>query len=103
MLDRRTLTILVVLLAAGALLWTAVATVPALAESSLAVVVLVPLFAVYALHRLGVPGLLEHDGLCGWGWCAPTPAGGLLGAAALVLAAWVLAWGLAALTRRVRR
>jgi hypothetical protein len=31
----------------------------------------VPFISVYAIHSLGIPGLLQHDGACGWGWCAP--------------------------------
>jgi hypothetical protein len=27
------------------------------------------------LQAAGVHGLLDHDGLCGWGWCAPTVLG----------------------------
>jgi hypothetical protein len=36
----------------------------------------------------GVPGLLEKDGLCGWGWLG---------------AAWVAAWALARLLARRQR
>ncbi len=34
-----------------------------------------PLFALYMLSYIGVPGLLENGGLCGHGWCGPSVFG----------------------------
>jgi hypothetical protein len=49
-----------------------------------------PAYAIaHALHALGLPGVLESGGLCGWGWCAPTPVGWIL-AGLVLLAALVL-------------
>ena len=38
--------------------------------------IFVPYLSIYIFHRIGIPGLLEHNGLCGWGWCAPTASDG---------------------------
>ena len=62
--------------------------------------VIVPVMSIYAFHAVGVPGLLEHQGHCGWGMCSPTAVGYLFLAAFWVAAFWLLAWGLAYLTRR---
>lgn len=48
----------------------------------------VPILSIYLLHAVGVPGLLEQGGACGWGWCQPTNFGWLL-----LFLLWVgLAW-----------
>jgi hypothetical protein len=78
------------LLVLGGLLW------PPLQQVS-GVLILVPFLSVHFFHRLGIPVLLEHGGMCGWGWCSPTP----FGWAFLVLfwlgVAWLAAWGVARL------
>jgi len=45
----------------------------------------------------GIPGLLEHHGTCGWGWCAPTLFGWVFLCAFWLLVVWFLAWGLSSL------
>jgi len=67
----------------------------------LGLLLLAPLLSVYVFHTLGVPGLLEHNGLCGWGWCAPTTFGWLVTAAFLLIGTWLIAWAIASLTTRV--
>ena len=66
-------------------------------DSPAGLLVLVPFSSAHVLHKLGIPGVLEHDGLCGWGICPPTPLGWFL-----VLVAWVcIAWVLAALVAQL--
>jgi hypothetical protein len=60
----------------------------------------VPLLSVYFFHKVGVPGLLEHNGLCGWGWCSPTVLGWAFVAVFWVATVWLAAWGIAALANR---
>jgi hypothetical protein len=75
MLKPRTLTILAAMLIIYGVLVLPSFIWPSYAASPADAFVLVPAFSTYAFHQLGVPGLLPHDGLCGWGWCAPTPFG----------------------------
>jgi len=54
-------------------------------------------------HQVGVPGVLEHNGLCGWGMCSPTPIGWVVAVGfwlcALALLSWAVAWLLTRYTR----
>lgn len=75
---------------------------PAYLDSPMRVLVIAPFVVAQVLHGLGLPGLLEADGLCGWGWCNPSPVGWLLAAFVLLAAAAALALALAWLTARHR-
>ena len=70
-------------------------------DSPAAFLVLVPYLSLSLFHKLGVPGLLEHNGLCGWGWCSPTPFGWLFTILAWLLAAWCIAWLIATLSDKL--
>jgi hypothetical protein len=98
MLNRRTVKIFTGLWAAYALLSLPAWVGPAFLQEISGDIYLTPIFAIYIFHRLGLPGLLEHGGACGWSLCAPTAAGW----AFLILfwagVAWCVAWGLARLT-----
>ena len=100
MLTPRTLKVLALILVGCGLLALVATLFP---ESPVNLLLAAPLLSVYAFHKLGIPGLLEHDGLCGWGWCPPTLLGWLLAAVVWLAAAWVLAWGIGSLTRRLAR
>jgi hypothetical protein len=71
-------------------------------DSPAGVLLLVPMLSVYLFHKAGIPGLLEHDGLCGWGWCSPTVFGWLFVAILWLAAAWLMAWGLASVSGGLR-
>lgn len=103
MLKPRTLKILALILAGYILLVLPGLIWPAYFGSPAGLLVLLPLVSVYLFHQIGVAGLLEHNGLCGWGWCAPTMFGWVLVAVFWVLLAWLLAWGVSALTLRLAR
>jgi hypothetical protein len=62
--------------------------------------VMVPFLSIYLFHHLGIPGLLEHDGACGWGLCSPTAFGWTFLVILWIGVAWLVAWGLARLTVR---
>lgn len=100
MLNPRTLKILAlivsvyVLLVLPGLLW------PSYLDSPASFLVLVPGLSIYVFHKVGVPGLLEHNGLCGWGWCSPTLFGWVFMVAFWVFVSWLIAWGVAALISR---
>jgi len=76
---------------------------PAFLEEFSSYLVLFTILSLYIPHRLGVPGLLEHNGACGWGWCAPTVFGWIFLALFWLGVAWLLAWGIASLIARLRR
>ncbi|MBT9487016.1 MAG: hypothetical protein IV093_05840 [Rubrivivax sp.] len=71
---------------------------PGYLDSPIGLLAAMPYLSIYLFHAVGVPGLLQNGGLCGWGWCPPTLFGwGFLGAV------WgAVAWGLARLIHRAR-
>ena len=71
---------------------------PGYLDSPAGLIVAIPYLSIYLFHKIGIPGLLEHNGLCGWGWCAPTITGWVFLFTFWLLTAWLLAWGLASLT-----
>lgn len=99
MFQRRTLTFFVsligifLLLASPALFW------PGYLDSPLGLVLAIPFISIYLFHQIGIPGLLQHAGACGWGWCAPTAFGWVFLGTFWLLATWLLAWGLSSLGR----
>lgn len=102
MLLPRTLKILAALLTAYALLAISAYWGPSYLEAVSSYVVMVPLLSIYIFHKLGIPGLLEHNGACGWGWCSPTAFGWAFLAVFWIGIAWFVSWGLARLTARSR-
>lgn len=100
MFKPRTLKVLALLIGAYLLLLLPGALYPPYFETPAAWLLMAPYLSVSLFHKLGVPGLLEHNGLCGWGWCSPTPFGWAFAALAWLLAGWCVAWLLATLTRR---
>lgn len=100
MLRPRTLRILAALLAGYALLAIPAYWGPSYLEAMSSYAVIVPLFSIYIFHKLGIPGLLEHNGYCGWGLCSPTAFGWVFLAVFWVGVAWLISWGLARLTAR---
>jgi hypothetical protein len=100
MLKPRTLKILTLILAVYAFLVLPGLFWPAYFNSPAGLLVLVPGLSIYVFHKAGVPGLLEHNGYCGWGWCAPTMFGWVFLVAFWIIAAWLIAWGVAVLASR---
>lgn len=91
----RTLRIFAALVAAYGLLVLPAYVGPAFLEEPGSWLAVLPLFSVYLFHKLGIPGLLQHGGACGWGWCSPTPAGWLAAALFWLGLAWLAAMALA--------
>jgi hypothetical protein len=102
MFQPRTLKILATLLTGYALLAVPAYWGPSDLETMSGYVVIVPLLSIYIFHKLGIPGLLEHNGACGWGWCSPTAFGWAFLSLFWIGVAWLIAWGLARLTARSR-
>jgi hypothetical protein len=83
-----------VLLLLPALLW------PHYLDSAVGIVVAIPYLSIYLFNGIGIPGLLQNDGACGFGWCAPTLFGWIFLCAFWLLLAWLVAWSMASLTKR---
>jgi hypothetical protein len=91
-----------VLLVAPGFVW------PAWFDTPAGLLVLVPGMSIYLFHHIGIPGLLQHKGLCGWGMCAPTVFGWVFLVAVWLLIAWLVACGISAVesfiaARRAKR
>ena len=84
------------LLAAPSLVW------PGYLDTPIGLVLMLPFLSIYAAHALCIPGLLQNNGLCGWGWCAPSVFGWLFFAVLWLGLTWGLARALAAIGRRQR-
>ena len=67
---------------------------PSYLDSPAGLFVAVPYLSIYLFHKIGIPGLLENNGACGWGWCAPTLFGWVFLCAFWLMIGWLLAWGL---------
>jgi len=100
MLRPRTLKILAALLSGYALLVIPAYWGPSYLEELSSYFAIVPLFSIYIFHNIGIPGLLEHGGACGWGWCAPTAFGWVVLVLFWIGVVWFIAWGLEGLTTR---
>jgi hypothetical protein len=44
---------------------------PGYLDSPVGIVVALPYISIYLFHSIGIPGLLQNNGACGWGWCTP--------------------------------
>lgn len=80
MFKLRTFRVLALLIGAYLLLLLPGVLYPPYFETPAAWLLMAPYLSVSLFHKLGVPGLLEHNGLCGWGWCPPVMWGtGIVG------------------------
>lgn len=100
MLQPRTLKFFTAIIATFLLLSLPALVWPGYLDSPAGLIMAVPYISIYLFHAIGTLGLLEHDGACGWGWCAPTIFGWGFLCMFWLLIAWLLAWGLSSLTRR---
>jgi hypothetical protein len=95
MLSRRTFIFLLMLLGGIGVLLLPAAIWPKYLDSPLGIALVFPYLSIYLFHALGIPGLLQHNGACGWGWCAPTAFGWVFLCAVWLAVAWFIAWRLA--------
>ncbi len=97
MLTYRTLKVFIVLLAGYVVICLPALVWPHYLDSPLGIIVAVPYLSVYLFHGIGVPGLLQNNGACGWGWCAPSFFGWVFLGGFWGMALWLIAWGITAL------
>lgn len=98
MFKPRTLKFLAAYIAVFILLSLVVHIRPDYADSPLGVALAIPYLSIYLFHSIGVPGLLQHNGACGWGWCAPSIFGWGFLCFFWSLITWLFAWASASLT-----
>jgi hypothetical protein len=72
---------------------------PGYLDSPVGLLVAIPYLSVYLFYGIGIPFLLEHNGACGWSWCAPTVFGYVFIIVFWLLLAWLLAWFAAGITK----
>jgi len=101
MFRRQTFLVLGVILALYAALWLPSLVSTTYLDSPLRLAAVVPVMSVYVFHAIGIPGLLQGNGMCGWGWCAPTLFGWCFLIAVWFIIAWLVAWLIAALISRL--
>jgi hypothetical protein len=102
MLQPRTLKFFAAIVAIFLLLSLPALAWPNYLDSPAGLIVAIPYLSIYLFHKVGIPGLLEHNGLCGWGWCAPTIFGWVFLFTFWLLIAWLIAWGISGLTHHSR-
>ncbi len=94
----KTLKIMALLLAAYILLWLPSFFWPSYLDSPFGFIAALPVLSVYIFHSIGIPGLLQHNGVCGWGWCAPTFFGWVFVISFWLLLLWLFAKLISSLT-----
>jgi hypothetical protein len=68
-------------------------------DTPVGILLAIPYLSIYLFHNIGIPFLLQNNGLCGWGWCAPTIFGWMFLLVFWLLVFWVLALIIASLTQ----
>lgn len=91
MTRRRTVRVFAFIVAAYALLALPGLFWPAYLDTPAGLPVATTYLSIYLFHGIGVPGLLQNGGACGWGWCAPTVFGWVFLTAFWLGVAWLLA------------
>lgn len=70
-------------------------------DTPIALMIVIPYVSIYIFHTLGIPGLLQNNGLCGWGWCAPTLFGWSFLIVFWLSVLWVISWALSTLISKL--
>lgn len=97
MFNRRTLKTASILLFIYFALWVPSIFWPSYLDSPFGLIAAIPYLSIYLFHGIGIPGLLENNGACGWGWCTPTLWGWVFLFIFWTLVTWLLAYFIASL------
>jgi hypothetical protein len=100
--DRATLKIFGLIVGSYLLLWLPAALWPdsGYLDTPFGWIAAIPVLSLYAFHAMGINGLLQNNGLCGWGWCAPSIVGWAFLATFWLAIAWLSAKALSGLRAR---
>jgi hypothetical protein len=72
---------------------------PGYLDSPVGLILAIPYLSIYLFHGIGIPFLLQNNGACGWGWCAPTVFGWIFLITFWLVVAWLIAAGSTRLTQ----
>jgi hypothetical protein len=100
MFTRRTLLVFLILAAAYGVLALPGLFWPSYLDSPIGLIFAIPFLSIYLFHTIGIPGLLQNNGACGWGWCAPTGFGWVFLVLFWSMVGWVIAWLIASPTQQ---
>lgn len=100
MLKPRTLKFLAAFIIAFIVLMLPAVVWPKYLDSPIGITLALSYLSIYLFHQIGIPGLLQHNGLCGWGWCAPSIFGWVFLCVFWLGVAWLVAWAAAHATAR---
>ncbi len=98
----KTIKIMAMLIMSYFILWIPVLLSPSYLDSPLGFIVTMPYFSLYLLNGMGVPYLLQNNGLCGWGWCSPSLFGWLILVIIWLIITWLIARIIAIVTTLIR-
>ncbi|WP_435106682.1 hypothetical protein [Arhodomonas sp. AD133] len=102
-MNTRTIRVMGFIVVGYLLLCAPVAFWPQYLDTPLGFIAAFPFVSVYLFHAIGIPGLLENSGACGWSWCAPTLFGWGFIAAFWLVVLWLVAKAIVSMTSRRRR
>jgi len=76
---------------------------PQYLDSPMGLVVAIPYISIYLFHSIGIPFLLQNNGACGWGWCAPIIFGWVFLGLFWLMVVWLFSAFIANLTNNKRK
>ncbi len=91
MLHSSTLKIMALLNACYLLLWVPAIFWSGYLNTPLGLFAAFPILSAYLFHGIGIPGLLQNNGACGWGWCSPTLFGWVFVVGFWLFITWLVA------------
>jgi hypothetical protein len=100
MFKPRTLKILAAIITGYLLLLLPAQIWPGYLDTPAGIILVFPYLSIYLFHGIGIPFLLQNNGACGWGWCAPTLFGWVFLGTFWILVVWLIAAGFAGQLQR---
>lgn len=91
MFDKRTMALMTKIVGTYLLLCVPLIVWPDLIDNPVGVILAFPFISLYLFDAMGIPGLLDNEGACGWGWCGPTLFGVFFVAFFWLSIAWLAA------------
>lgn len=91
MFDKRTSALMAKIVGAYLLLCVPLIVWPDLIDNPFGDILALPFISLYFFDAVGIPGLLDNAGACGWGWCGPSLFGILFVGFFWLMIAWFAA------------